>query len=277
MTELSQVSIEDMIIKREIPVLDPEDNLHKAINEMIKHKVSTAIFTYEKGFKLITSKICARKIVENIWKVDTIVERIPLSNLFKDVAITDPLHLSDPSTKAIKTILERRDNYIVSGDGEFYEITGEDALPLFILWEDDLESEAANNFLDEVVMVPPTQSAVSTYEKYSAKNLTAAIVVNPARQPIGIVTNRDYTFSYKELIKLLEKIKPERDMKIDVEKVMKKEVIFEFEDQNIMTIINDMVENDIGHIPIVDKEDQVVGVIYKYTLLKHLVRLDEGS
>jgi len=118
---------------------------------------------------------------------------------------------------------------VVEEDGTYYEITAEDMLPLFIIWEDYINEKPINEVMStDLVKVPPTQSAASTYEKYTSKNLTAAIVTNPAHQPIGIVTNRDYTVSYQELLNQVTKIRRERDMKIPVEVVMKKDVIFEF-------------------------------------------------
>ncbi len=279
MTELSQVSIEDTIIKREVPIVEPSDNLRKTINEMVKYKVATALLEDGDNLFLITSKTCASIIVSNIWRLETVVDRFTLSDLFRgERNPIEPLKIDSPITDAINKILEIRDNYVVEEDGTYYEITGEDALPLYILWEEDLEGKTIGEYAsEEVVTVPPTQSAVSTYEKYNSKKLTAAVVINPAHQPIGIVTNRDYTVSFKELMREAERVRPDRDMKINVQVVMKTDVIFEFIDDPFMMAINRMVENDIGHLPVVDEDDEVVGMIYKYSLLQELVKLDEGS
>jgi len=278
MTELEQISIEDAVIKKEVPILEGDATLRTLVNDMVRNKVSTAIMIENDRQQVITTHDCAEKIVRNIWDLDVIIDRLTLRDMFNKYAETTVLSFDKPVKEAIDTLLTYKRNFVVEEDGTYYEITAEDMLPLFIIWEDYINEKPINEVMStDLVKVPPTQSAASTYEKYTSKNLTAAIVTNPAHQPIGIVTNRDYTVSYQELLNQVTKIRRERDMKIPVEVVMKKDVIFEFHEDPLSTAINTMVENDIGHIPIVDEDDETVGMIYKYALLQLMVKLDEGA
>ncbi len=278
MTELGQISIEDAVIKKEVPILEGDATLRTLVNNMVRNKVSTAIMIDGDKQQVITTHDCAEQIVRNIWDLDVIVDRLALRDMFNKYAETTILTFDKPVKEAVNALLTYKRNFVVEEDGTYYEITAEDMLPLFIIWEDYInEKQIKEAMSTQFVKVPPTQSVASTYEKYTSKNLTAAIVTNPAHQPIGIVTNRDYTVSYQELLNQVTKIRRERDMKIPVEVVMKRDVIFEFQEDPLSTAINTMVENDIGHVPIVDEDDETIGMIYKYTLLQLMVELDEGA
>ncbi len=278
MTELEQISIEDAVIKKEVPILEGDATLRTLVNNMVRNKVSTAIMIDGDKQQVITTHDCAEQIVRNIWDLDVIVDRLALRDMFNKYAETTILTFDKPVKEAVNALLTYKRNFVVEEDGTYYEITAEDMLPLFIIWEDYInEKQIKEAMSTQFVKVPPTQSVASTYEKYTSKNLTAAIVTNPAHQPIGIVTNRDYTVSYQELLNQVTKIRRERDMKIPVEVVMKRDVIFEFQEDPLSTAINTMVENDIGHVPIVDEDDETIGMIYKYTLLQLMVELDEGA
>ncbi len=278
MTELEQISIEDAVIKKEVPILEGDATLRTLVNNMVRNKVSTAIMIDGDKQQVITTHDCAEQIVKNIWDLDVIVDRLALRDMFNKYAETTILTFDKPVKEAVNALLTYKRNFVVEEDGTYYEITAEDMLPLFIIWEDYINEKPIKEAMStQFVKVPPTQSAASTYEKYASKNLTAAVVTNPAHQPIGIVTNRDYTVSYQELLNQVTKIRRERDMKIPVEVVMKRDVIFEFQEDPLSTAINTMVENDIGHVPIVDEDDETVGMIYKYTLLQLMVKLDEGT
>ncbi len=278
MTELEQISIEDAVIKKEVPILEGDATLRTLVNNMVRNKVSTAIMIDGDKQQVITTHDCAEQIVKNIWDLDVIVDRLALRDMFNKYAETTILTFDKPVKEAVNALLTYKRNFVVEEDGTYYEITAEDMLPLFIIWEDYINEKPIKEAMStQFVKVPPTQSAASTYEKYASKNLTAAVVTNPAHQPIGIVTNRDYTVSYQELLNQVTKIRRERDMKIPVEVVMKRDVIFEFQEDPLSTAINTMVENDIGHVPIVNEDDETVGMIYKYTLLQLMVKLDEGT
>jgi len=107
--------------------------------------------------------------------------------------------------------------------------------------------------------------------------LDSAIITSIENRPVGIVTNTDYVYSYEEIASKILEIKPDKDVKLTIDTIMSNPVIFEFNDTPSSDALAKIVENDIGHLPIVNKNEELIGMIYKYNILEELVRIDETT
>jgi len=98
MTELEQISIEDAVIKKEVPILEGDATLRTLVNDMVRNKVSTAIMIENDRQQVITTHDCAEKIVRNIWDLDVIIDRLTLRDMFNKYAETTVLSFDKRGT-----------------------------------------------------------------------------------------------------------------------------------------------------------------------------------
>lgn len=279
MSRLTEISLEDILVKRKIPVVDESNTLATLLKQMAKHRVTIALIEKEGVVKGVASvPRLAQFIIKNLWDLHTVLNRLTIGDvdiLQKEHQVFKP---SDSVMKAITYTLDKKASLVVEIDGEYNEVSPEDLISLYLLWEDDFNNKKVGDFMDKnMIKVPPTQSLVSTYNKYIERGLDSAVVTNVMNTPIGIVTNTDYVYSYEELASKAAEVKPDRDIKLTVDIVMTNPVIFEFYDATSGDALAKMVENDIGHLPIVDEKEEVIGMVYKYDILEELVKIDETT
>ncbi len=279
MSKLKDLTLEDILIEKPVPIVEANESVSTLLKFMARQQVSISLISDDNsivGFTTTTS--IAEQIVRNLWDLNIILDRFTVKDLFKysrDIPIFKP---HENLYEVIKYVIERGHSIVVDKDDKYYELSPEDLISLYLLWEDVFnQKETLYIAREEIVKVPPTQSLVSTYNKYKDRKLDAAIVVNIANYPVGIVTDTDYTYSYEELARELREVKPDRDIKLSVDVVMNNPVIFEFEDIPASDSLAKMVENDIGHLPIVNRNEEVIGMVYKFDVLMELVKVNESS
>ena len=279
MSRLTDISIEDILVKRRIPVVDETNTIATLLKQITKHRVAIALV--ERGGEIrgvTTIPQLAEFIVKNLWELNTVLNRLSI----RDVNIMQEGYQifkpSDSVLEAVKYVLDKKTSLVVEVDGEYHEVSPEDLISLYLLWEDYFNEKNIGLLMENrLVKVPPTQSLVSTFNKYKERELDSAVVINVMNIPIGIVTNTDYVYSYEEIASKIVEIKPDRDIKLTIDIVMTNPVIFEFFDTKSTEALAKMVENDIGHLPIVNEKEEIIGIIYKYGILEELVRIDETA
>lgn len=273
------ISIEDILVKRRIPVIDESNTIATLLKQITKHRVSIAIIEKEGEIRGVTTvPHLAEFIIKNLWDLGTVINRLAI----KDVDVVQDgyqiFRVSDNALEAVKYVLDNKTSLVVEVDGEYHEVSPEDLISLYLLWEDYFDNIELKMLMNRsFVKVHPTQSLVATFSKYKEKDLDAAVITNVMNVPIGIVTNTDYVYSYEEIASRIAEIKPDRDVKLTVNIVMTNPVIFDFFNANSSEGLAKMVENDIGHLPIVNEKEEVIGMLYKYGILEELVKVDETT
>lgn len=118
------------------------------------------------------------------------------------------------------------------------------------------------------------------WQQIHDRNITSAPVVDPANRVIGIVTIRDYLkqallFS-KEPLKVRMKKFIQRTPGLTAEKaevagqIMTTPVIIAQQTQYVNEIVSLFFQHDIHHIPIVDDNDKLVGIVTRTDILSIL-------
>ena len=120
-----------------------------------------------------------------------------------------------------------------------------------------------------VVTVRPGQSAKEAALLLAEHNIGALVVVDQARHPIGIISERD-----------IIRTGARRDdvFSLPVSQVMTKEVIIGLPQDDLMSIAHTMTERRFRHVPIVEQGELVgivsIGDIVKYQRDEYRGELD---
>ena len=104
----------------------------------------------------------------------------------------------------------------------------------------------------EVVTVGPNQTIRDAVATLAQHNFGALVVVNDSHKPIGIISERD-------IVRLAAS--NEDCFSIPVNEVMTKNVITGVRQDDLRAVANTMTENHIRHLPIVDRERVLIGII----------------
>jgi CBS domain-containing protein len=125
-------------------------------------------------------------------------------------------------------------------------------------------------FTRNVVTAGPDESLTKIAVKMQEHNVGTVIVVEN-RRPVGIITDRDLALALGA-----QGLSPQ----VAVKKVMTQHVLAIPEDMGIYTATNFMRERQVRRLPIVDKQDHVVGIVTMDDLVRfvgrELYNLTEG-
>jgi CBS domain-containing protein len=116
-------------------------------------------------------------------------------------------------------------------------------------------------FTRSVVAAEPEETLAAVARKMQEHNVGTVVIVED-RRPVGIVTDRDVAIALGA-----RGDSPE----IPVQKVMTRHVLAIPEDMGIQTATQFMREREVRRLPIVDKEDRLVGIVTLDDLLLFLV------
>ncbi len=119
-----------------------------------------------------------------------------------------------------------------------------------------------------VITVGPDQTIRDALAILAKHNFGALVVVNPTNQPIGIISERD-------IVRLAAG--NEAMFSIAVRDVMTKNVITAVRQDEPRAIVNTMTEKRIRHLPIVDDEGILIGIISIGDIVKAERNLFEGE
>ena len=275
MGKLDDITLGDIIIGKKIPVVTGEVLLANALKAMANSQSKILLVVSGDEIKALTMSTISRHIVKNLWDLPVIINETEIGDV---EGLTSPFIYSEKT--AVKEAIEKMltdSPVVIEKNGVFFEITPEEIFMLYIIWENEFDSEIAGNLASKnILKIPPSKSLISVFKKMMDKNVDAAIVINTANQPLGIVTLSDYVYSYKQILKKINMVKIDREEKINIREIMTNPVIFEFENSSALEALNKMMENNISHLPIVNNIEEPVGMIYKRNILSLMVEFDEG-
>ncbi len=103
-----------------------------------------------------------------------------------------------------------------------------------------------------VVTIGPNQTIRDALTTLAQHNFGALVVVNDSHKPIGIISERD-------IVRLAAG--NEDCFSIPINEVMTKNVITGVRQDDLRAVANTMTENRIRHLPIVDRNRTLIGII----------------
>lgn len=104
----------------------------------------------------------------------------------------------------------------------------------------------------DVITIGPDQKIRDALTLLAKHNVGALVVVNNTHKPIGIISERD-------IVRLAAK--NEELFSIPINEVMTKDVITGVPQDDLRAVADTMTEKRIRHLPIVDQEDTLIGII----------------
>jgi len=126
----------------------------------------------------------------------------------------------------------------------------------------------AKNIMDSgfLVTAKPDETVVDAVKKMKEHNVGSVLIVDEHGRLLGIFTERD-------LVKVVASNKP---LSTKLEEVMTKgKLITASPEDPLPLIAHKMVEHNIRHIPVVDNEGRVVGIISIKKLLRYILSSHE--
>jgi CBS domain-containing protein len=117
-------------------------------------------------------------------------------------------------------------------------------------------------FTRTVVTATPEETLATVALRMQEHNIGTVVIVED-RRPVGIVTDRDLALALGA-----QGISPQAQ----VQKVMSRHVLAIPEDTGIYTATKFMKEREVRRLPIVDREDRLVGIVTLDDLLRFLGR-----
>lgn len=104
----------------------------------------------------------------------------------------------------------------------------------------------------QVVTIGARQAIREALETLVRYNIGALVVVNHAEQPIGILSERDIVRAAATGEALLH---------LEVRTLMTRELITGVPDDDLEVVAHTMTEHRIRHVPVVDRERRLVGIV----------------
>jgi CBS domain-containing protein len=117
-------------------------------------------------------------------------------------------------------------------------------------------------FTRNVVVAGPEETLAAVALKMQEHNVGTIVIVEN-RRPVGIVTDRDLALALGA-----QRVSPHTE----VQNVMTRHVLAIPEDTSIYTATKFMREREVRRLPIVDREDRLVGMVTLDDLLRFLGR-----
>lgn len=110
-----------------------------------------------------------------------------------------------------------------------------------------------------VVTIGPTQTVREALRVLADYNFGALVIVDEARRPIGIISERD-------IVRLA--VNNEDCFNIPIQQVMTTNLIIGVPQDDLRAVANTMTEQRIRHLPVVDAEGKLIGIISIGDVLK---------
>ncbi|MEN2975170.1 MAG: CBS domain-containing protein [Candidatus Caldarchaeales archaeon] len=102
-----------------------------------------------------------------------------------------------------------------------------------------------------ILLVSPDSSLREVAEMMIERNVGSAVIVDESRRCLGIITERDFLRLFKEGV---DNLRPVREyMRVDPIKIT--------EDKSVNEARNIMITHKIRHLPVVDNNNNIVGVL----------------
>lgn len=119
-----------------------------------------------------------------------------------------------------------------------------------------------------VVTIGPSQTVRDALRVLADYNYGALVIVDSNRRPIGIISERD-------IVRLAAN--NEDCFNTPVHKVMTTDLILGVAQDDLRAVANTMTENRIRHLPVVDNDGKLIGIISIGDVVKAERNLFEGE
>ncbi|MCX9014110.1 MAG: CBS domain-containing protein [Candidatus Methanoperedens sp.] len=240
------------------------DTISHAMDMMDKH--NTRRLLVENGGELlgvITMRSIARKL--GTWKT----ANLPASSLHVATATTDLFTkvLPDTNIKDAIVLMEKNDGILVITENS--HVMGW-VTPHEILENASLTSGYAAEVMEEPITVSPAER-VSHARRLMMDNDLGRLPVIENDIVVGIVTERDIAKSMMSLRALVSNTQlDERIRNLIVGDIMTHGVIYVKTNTPLPEVISLILEKNIGGVPVLNLKDELVGIISRRTIIKHL-------
>ena len=280
MKKLKEVKVGDILYEKAPPLVRETDTLAHARNVGIRTRRKTIVVVDEDGrpIGIIDMRDIGRKILDKPNYAR------PLDRLLvKDFMDREILTVSegDYVVDTAKRILENRKEVIVLGEDDqvYGVIEAEDLLGPY-----SRLSRSETLVRDVYIREPPTASPLHSikyaYELMEEKDLDAVIVVDQVRRPVGIVTYSDIIYLPITSISRGSRYVKDSTRRVVfvkyslpvLEDIMSSPVFVASPDELLVDVAGRMYFERIGHLPVIDEENTIIGLIDKYIILEDMVR-----
>lgn len=144
---------------------------------------------------------------------------------------------------------------------------------------------AENIMISDVITVSPEDKIEKIAKILVETGISGLPVVDQENKVVGIITEGDLVYQQKKLntplylnfLDILVPIGQDEFLKelkkiaaFKVEDLMTKDVITVDRKASISDISTLMVENKINRVPVIDKEQRLIGIITRYDIIKHM-------
>ncbi len=126
-------------------------------------------------------------------------------------------------------------------------------------WGVSNESRALATKGTNVITIRPEQTLKDAARLLAEYNIGALVVVNEARQPVGIISERDF---------IRAAARREDVFSLSVSQVMTRDLITGLPQDDLMSVANTMTEKRFRHLPIVD-QGELVGIVSIGDIVKY--------
>lgn len=117
--------------------------------------------------------------------------------------------------------------------------------------------------------VPPTQSVEEVMAVMAGQNIASAVIVNPRGRPIGI-------FSERDVLNLIA-MDYQGQRKLPISDVMTRDPYCVFETDTPAQVLNLMATGGFRHVPVVDADGKLTGVIGVRRMNRYLKKYLDGD
>lgn len=276
---MGSITLKDIISKTP-PLVSPNDVLAKARKMMIRHGVRTVVVEEEgKPIGILT----ANRIRDILF--DREMTTRPLDNLVVSDFMEMEFHvlsLNDNIIDAAKAIVNTKAAaVVVETDGGVYGIV--DAYDLMGPYSrlSGSDTTVGEVYHEDPPIVSPSHSIYHVMNKMIRKGYDAAIVIDRVKRPIGVITSSDLATIpptiYQRVSHRVIKDTERRSVYIKysmpvAEDIMSTPVFVTKPDDLLIDAALRMYVENIGILPVVDKENILKGIVTKYDVLNDLIR-----
>jgi len=271
------IKVKDIVSDKRVPLASSKDTLAHIRNLLVRYKAPIVLITDDKKvIGRISIKDLALAIIRNIRQI-RILDSMYAEDIMSEIG-------EIPSIEAdvkdiIPLILEKRDVIPVLNHktGEYLFIEAEDILGIF---PDvyDKEINVSKVCSKEVLTATPSQSIIQLYKKMREKGYDSIIVTDIVKRPIGIITYRDIVNHPPTKIKKNKYVLKDEEGRIissedkypTAQEIMSGDLFFLFKNENLKKASIEMSTRRIGHLPVVEEDLTLYGLLNKYDIISLL-------
>ena len=115
---------------------------------------------------------------------------------------------------------------------------------------------------DDPVLVSENATLEEAWELLQNLDVRHLPVVNAARELVGMLSDRDFAARPRPSLEAIEIVGPSRiDMEKPVTGIMTSNVLAVTPEDEVQEVIDLMLENKIGSVPVTNPEGRVVGIV----------------